>query len=214
MTRRKLLAALGLPSVARSVERDGPKPEFSLTPIPSETGIASWYGYPFHGRRAAGGEIYDMEKFTAAHRTLRFNTRVRVVNLSNAKVVDVRINDRGPFVDGRIIDLSKAAAGTIDLIRPGITPVRVDVIDAPAASLDDHFAVQVGAFQERDNAERCLELMRSRYGFARLTARDGDPVLWRVQVGSMPTKERARTLANRIRQESGQNTVFVVRIDP
>lgn len=211
MTRRKLLLAFGFTRIA------GAEPARSLSMLPSrraETGIASWYGYPYHGRRTANGEIYDMERLTAAHRTLRFNTRVRVVNLSNSKAVDVRITDRGPFVDRRIIDLSKAAARTIDLIHTGITPVRLQVIHAPAASLKDCFGVQVGAFQERGNAERCLEQMRSLYGSAHLTVRDGDPVLWKVQVGSMPNEEQAHALVSRIRQESGQNTAFLVRIDP
>src|SRR5689334_3200553 len=86
----------------------------------SETGIASWYGHPYHGRRAANGEIYDMEKLTAAHRTLPFDTWVRVKNLTNDKTIDVRITDRGPFIDGRIIDLSHAAARAIDMIGPGV----------------------------------------------------------------------------------------------
>src|ERR1700704_5141370 len=85
-----------------------------------ETGNASWYGHPYHGRAAANGEIYDMEKMTAAHRTLPFNTFVRVQNLSNGKTVDVRITDRGPFIKGRIIDLSHAAAQRIEMIGPGM----------------------------------------------------------------------------------------------
>ena len=210
ITRRRLLLALGLTRIGGAVA--APSRSISAS-RPAETGIASWYGYPYHGRRAADGEIYDMEKLTAAHRTLRFNTRVRVVNLSNARAVNVRITDRGPFVDGRIIDLSKAAARTIDLLHTGITRVRVEVINAPAALLEDRFGVQVGAFEEQANAERCLEEMRSRYGAARLAVRDGENALWRVQVGSMPSQERARALASRIRQESGQN-VFLVRIDP
>jgi rare lipoprotein A len=96
----------------------------------TESGIASWYGVPYHGRRAANGEIYDMERFTAAHRTFTFNTWVRVRNLDNNKEVDVRITDRGPFVRGRIIDLSKAAARHIDMIGPGIAKVKLTVIDA------------------------------------------------------------------------------------
>jgi rare lipoprotein A len=104
-------------------------------PGKSETGIASWYGHPYHGRQAANGEIYDMEKFTAAHRTLPFETWVRVHNLSNDRTVDVRIQDRGPFIDGRVIDLSRAAAEEIDLIRPGITRVRVTVIAPPTDPL-------------------------------------------------------------------------------
>src|SRR5512133_3322900 len=91
----------------------------------TETGVASWYGHPYHGRRAANGEIYDMEKLTAAHRTYPFDTWVRVKNLSNDRTVDVRIQDRGPFVRGRIIDLSHAAAREIELIGPGITKVKL-----------------------------------------------------------------------------------------
>ena len=103
-----------------------------------ETGLASWYGYPYHGRAAANGEIYDMEKCTAAHRTLPFGTWVRVTNLANDKSVDVRIIDRGPFVAGRIIDLSRAAAEVIDMIKAGIARVRLDIVSAPVvASAED-----------------------------------------------------------------------------
>jgi len=85
-----------------------------------ETGIASWYGDPYHGRRAANGEIYDMENLTGRYRTLPFAKRVRVRNLGNDRSVEVRINDRGPFAEGRIIDLSRAAARAIGLVRPAI----------------------------------------------------------------------------------------------
>lgn len=97
----------------------------------SEEGIASWYGPPYHGRRTANGEVYDMEEWTAAHQSLPFGVWVEVLNKRNAKKVQVRINDRGPFVDGRIIDLSKAAARSIDMIGPGIVPVRIRVIRLP-----------------------------------------------------------------------------------
>jgi peptidoglycan lytic transglycosylase len=99
----------------------------------SQTGIASWYGYPYHGRRAADGEIYDMEKMTAAHRTLPFGTWLRVKNLDNGKTVDVRITDRGPFVRGRILDLSHAAAMSIAMVGPGTAKVKITVIAASAA---------------------------------------------------------------------------------
>jgi rare lipoprotein A len=98
----------------------------------TQTGIASWYGVPYHGRRAANGEIYDMNKLTAAHRQYPFETMVRVRNLGNRKEVDVRITDRGPFVDGRIIDLSRAAADRIDMVNAGITKVKLRVIRTPA----------------------------------------------------------------------------------
>jgi rare lipoprotein A len=97
----------------------------------TETGIASWYGIPYHGRRAANGEVYDMNQLTAAHRTLPFDTWVRVKNLDNGGMVEVRIQDRGPFVGNRIIDLSKAAAQQINMIGPGTARVRLTVIRAP-----------------------------------------------------------------------------------
>ncbi len=100
-----------------------------------ERGQASWYGNPYHGRMAASGEIYDMEELTAAHRSLPFHTWVEVTNLSNGKKVQVRITDRGPFIDGRIIDLSRAAAREIDMLRAGVVPVELRIVDAPDASL-------------------------------------------------------------------------------
>jgi len=100
----------------------------------TETGIASWYGVPYHGRRSADGEIYDMEKLTAAHRTLPFDTWVEVTNLVNRKHVDVRITDRGPFVNGRIIDLSLAAARKIEMVGAGTARVKLKVIPPPRGS--------------------------------------------------------------------------------
>jgi rare lipoprotein A len=103
----------------------------SVKPAPvgeTETGIASWYGVPYNGRRSANGEVYDMEKFTAAHRTLPFDTWVEVTNLENKKRIDVRITDRGPFVKGRIIDLSLAAAREIDMVAAGTVRVKIKVI--------------------------------------------------------------------------------------
>jgi rare lipoprotein A len=104
----------------------------------SETGVASWYGIPYDGRRAASGEIFDMHALTAAHRTLPFNTWLQVTNLQNGKKVEVRINDRGPFVGGRIIDLSMGAAEEIDMVRPGIVKVRLKVIKPPPVPPDAH----------------------------------------------------------------------------
>jgi rare lipoprotein A len=188
------------------------------TPPPAvgytETGVASWYGHPYHGRAAANGEIYDMEKMTAAHRTLAFNTWIRVTNLTNQKSVEVRIIDRGPFVGGRIIDLSHAAARAIDLIGPGIARVRLEVIRPPAVPEAALFAVQVGAFRGRSNAESLRAQMAARYGSARVVLRPGDPDMWRVLVGSESTEDGATALAQRIRDNSDENNAsFVVRID-
>src|ERR1700730_7571254 len=122
----------------------------------TETGVASWYGHPYHGRRAANGEIYDMEKMTAAHRTLPFGAWVRVKNLENNQTVDVRIIDRGPFARGRILDLSPAAAVSIAMIGPGTAKVKITVISKPSVveTTAALFAVQAGAFGDLTNAER------------------------------------------------------------
>ena len=180
----------------------------------TETGLASWYGYPYHGRRAADGEIYNMETMTAAHRTLPFNTWVRVQNLENHRTAEVRIIDRGPFVDGRIIDVSRAAARELQFLGPGTARVRFEVIRTPEVPEAAAFAVQVGAFEDRRNAERVRRRMEKRYGVARLSLREGTPSLWRVLVGSEPTESAASQLASRIRKDSNENaTAFVVRLD-
>jgi len=187
-------------------------------PVPQqrvEIGIASWYGHPYHGRRASNGEVYDMEKYTAAHRTLPFGTRVRVRNLGNAKIVEVRIIDRGPFVDGRIVDLSRAAARAIDMLGPGTAKVRLEVLASPSTGAPDNYAVQVGAFQNRSNAERLRGAMAQAYGTASLVERPGNPRLWRVLVGREGSETDADALARRIRSENGNSVsaTFVVRLD-
>ena len=178
----------------------------------SETGWASWYGHPYHGRAAANGEIYDMEKLTAAHRTLPFGTSVRVTNLGNGKSVDVRIIDRGPFVAGRIIDLSHAAAEAIAMIGPGVAQVQVAILALPpAASGENWYAVQAGAFQDKDRAERLRASLEREYGSARLVLRRGYPALWRVLAGKEHTEDAANALAQRVREQAGSG--FVVRLD-
>ena len=111
-----------------------------------QRGIASWYGHPYHGRATASGEIYDMERLTAAHPRLPFGVTTRVENLLNGKTVEVKINDRGPFVKGRIIDLSRAAARQIDLLGPGTARVRIRVVAAPASVLAQTDGMERGRF--------------------------------------------------------------------
>lgn len=177
-----------------------------------ETGVASWYGIPYHGRRAANGEIYDMEQLTAAHRTLPFGTWVQVNNLDNGQSVTVRITDRGPFIDGRIIDLSKAAAREIDMIGPGLAKVRVTIVAQPALFTNTaHFAIQIGAFQDRERAESLRRTFETEYGVAKVVPRSSRPPVYRVLVGDEPDLDSANRLQERIRQ-SGQTT-FVVRLD-
>lgn len=210
-----LLLAFGATACRKKV-RSAKPPRIGST----ETGIASWYGHPYHGRRAANGEIYDMEKLTAAHRTLPFETWVRVRNLSNDKTVDVRIQDRGPFVGGRIIDLSHAAARQIDMIGPGITKVKLTIIPPPPklvekeaeliAKQPELFAVQVGAFRDRQRAEAVRDSM-ARFGPARLVERSAKPVIWRVLVGREETQAGADELANQI--NAAGTPAFVVRLD-
>ena len=160
--------------------------------------MASWYGHPYHGRPAADGEIYDMETLVAAHRTLPFQTWVRVRNLRNDKAVDVRIIDRGPFVGGRIIDLSHAAAQAIELIGPGVAEVELTILAFPANPEPARFGVQVGAFREKSNADRFLASMMQAYGQARAVLRPGDPAVWRVLAGREPSPQAAELLARRL----------------
>lgn len=178
-----------------------------------ETGVASWYGHPYHGRPAADGEIYDMEKLVAAHRTLPFNTWVRVTNMNNSKNVEVRIIDRGPFVDGRIIDLSHAAARAVEMIGTGIAQVRVEVISAPQNPEPAIFGVQVGAFANRANADRMVNDMQTRYGSAKLISRQGNTTTWRIVVGRANSTEDAEALAVKIRSAENLPQAFVVRVD-
>ena len=178
----------------------------------SEEGNASWYGFPFNGRRASNGEIYDMNKLTAAHRTLPFETVVRVTNLNNGKTTTVRITDRGPFVDNRIIDLSQAAAREIESIGPGVVPVRLEVLGNVDVSTG-FFTVQVGAFRERANAERLRERLTASYSpifIQQIEA--GQNSFYRVRVGKISGEEAAQQYADQLRSKEGF-TPFVVRLD-
>jgi rare lipoprotein A len=182
---------------------------------PVETGMASWYGVPYHGRRASNGEVYDMYQFTAAHRTLPFDTVVRVTNLVNGKQVDLRVIDRGPFVENRIIDLSLAGARAIDMVGPGTARVKVEVMSAPpiASVTGGRFAVQVGAFADRANAERLRERLLANYQPISIQDTTGPSGrLFRVRVGSEPSEASAQKLGYKLSGETGLHT-FVIRLD-
>jgi rare lipoprotein A len=174
-------------------------------------GIASYYGDPFDGRRAANGEIFDKHAMTAAHRTLPFNTRVRVHNLDNKRDVDVRINDRGPYVFGRIIDLSEEAGRRLGLAGPGTARVRLTVLSSPAET-GVSYAVQVGAFSNRANADSLRQRLLRRYQIVTVIPFNSmNGVLYRVRVGADPSPSRANLLA---RQLQGENLpAVVVRLD-
>lgn len=130
----------------------------------TQVGIASWYGIEEHKNRAASGEVFDKDELTAAHKTLPMDTIVRVTNLENGKDVIVRVNDRGPFVGNRIIDLSYAAAKEVDMIGPGTVQVKVEVISTPHRKGDyfsGKYVVQVGSFKSKSNAENLKEKLSS-----------------------------------------------------
>jgi len=201
--------------IAQVPSTPAPQPSSRALAVPlgySEEGLASWYGIPYHGRHAADGEIYDMETLVAAHRVLPFNTWLMVTNLANNKAVKVRIIDRGPFVSGRIIDLSKAAARQIELLGPGVGRVRLEVIAAPVnIPSDDFYGVQVGAFSVRENAEHARLLYAQRYVDTQLAVKQGSVDMWRVIVGRETSVDAAQRLAQVLSVEN--KTVFVVRLD-
>jgi rare lipoprotein A len=177
-----------------------------------EEGIASWYGVPYHGRRAANGEIYDMNKLTAAHRTLPFETIVRVTNLKNGRQTQVRITDRGPFIEGRMIDLSLAAARDIDMVADGIARVRLELVSVPQLPTD-LYTVQVGAFVQRENAVKLRQQLERRYQPVFVFEYDSPKgIYYRVRVGRAPSMAAAERLAARLRA-SDQLSTFVVRLD-
>ena len=175
-------------------------------------GYASWYGDPYHGRRAANGEIYDKNKMTAAHLTLPFGTQIKVTDLDNNRTVNVRINDRGPFVKGRILDLSLAAAKQIQMVGPGTALVRIEVLSMPAEPDFGKFAVQVGAFKDRSTAEKLRDRLNRRYGNVFVETYQGDDgVVYRVRLGPKPSLSQATQLASQLGREMLRT--FVVRVN-
>jgi rare lipoprotein A len=212
-----LLAALIAAGCGRSQPVRATVPPAPVPGAYVEQGIASWYGIPFHGRRAANGEVYDMNQPTAAHRTLPFGSMVRVTNLDNGRRTEVRVTDRGPFVDGRIIDLSFAAARAVDMVGAGIARVRLELLStgrAPAsAARAGAFTVQVGAFTQRENAERLRAQLMPRYDPVYIQDYDApNGYFYRVRVGRVPTQQGAEQLAEQLESRERVRT-FVVRLD-
>jgi rare lipoprotein A len=203
------LVATGCAHKTRAQLPPPPPPPQTARIGATETGIASWYGEPYNGRRAANGQIYDMEQLTAAHRTLPFNTWVEVNNLDNGKQVDVRITDRGPFVAGRIIDVSRAAAREIGMLGPGIARVRLRVIDAPATQptplpMTEHYTAQAGVFSGRIRADNLADSLRDHFENVRVVPASA---VWRVLVGRDLTLNDANQLAAKVREIAGDALV-------
>src|SRR5438552_10764227 len=188
-----------------------------------QVGVASWYGPGFHGNRTANGEIYDQYELTAAHPSLPLGTRVMVTNLENGRAVQVRVNDRGPFVDGRAIDLSYAAARTIGMVGPGTVRVRIEVLGpttlaaaapvaAPAALPTARpsprpprdvptgsYTVEVAALSDPDKAEHLRHVLAYRFPDAFVTPLAGTSGHhYRVRIGPYPLRTAALERAERI----------------
>ncbi len=192
----------------------------------SQTGVASWYGEKFHGKQTACGEIFDMDTISAAHKTLPLGTYVRVNNLKNNKTLDLRINDRGPFVAGRVIDLSKAAAKALGVYHPGTAPVEVVVLGvAPQLASTNgtvpyqavnyysgNFTIQVGAFSDLNNAKKLWKKLDRLYRNVHITPyhpHSGKGRLYRVAVGRCSTLDRAEKYEETMK-EKGFKDAFMV----
>ncbi len=175
-----------------------------------QRGLASWYGKRFNGQPTASGETYNMYAMTAAHPTLPIPSYVRVKNLANGRSVVVRVNDRGPFHPGRIIDLSYAAAFKLGLLQAGSGQVELEAI-VPGAGAPAVY-VQVGAFSSRENAET----LRARFTSELTWVKERVQLLlagnlWRLHVGPFPSREEARPIAERIESELSLKPLIVVR---
>jgi rare lipoprotein A len=189
-----------------------------------ESGIASWYGKSFHGKKTSNGEIYNMYAMTAAHKTLPLGVFVRVTNLNSGKSIEVRINDRGPFVRGRIIDLSYTAAKKLEIVGPGTAPVEVIALGAPLAPgkatdqqkyvkvdfFNGEFTFQVGAFSDRNNAQRLINQLKKKYTNAHMVTYDtGAQIFYRVRVGKCSNLEDAERFEQKL-INSGYREAFIV----
>jgi rare lipoprotein A len=170
-------------------------------------GLASWYGGKFQGRLTASGDIFDTNQLTAAHRTLPFGTIVKVINRENGRIVVVRINDRGPFVDNRVIDLSRAAADLIDLTRTGVAPVSLQVMHLPEETTSR--VIQIGAFSVQENAYHLVEELR-RYELDAEIESNSQNNIYRVVIRNVPVDRLEQTQVRLA--EIGYSNVLV-RID-
>jgi rare lipoprotein A len=182
-------------------------------PISVETGIASWYGGPYHNRRGSNGEVYNMHAMTAAHRTLPLGSIVRVTNVKTGRSTLVRITDRGPFVEGRVLDLSQAAAKRIDLLQAGVAMVRIEVMRTPAPlETGGRWAVQIGAFEKEHAADKLADHLSHRYQTAKVQCFSSPVGDWWVRVR---VQDDNRKLAEEVarKTQTPQGSIFLVRLD-
>lgn len=172
-------------------------------------GVASWYGNPYHGRKTANGEIYDMHALTAAHRTLPFQSMVRVRRSDDGREVEVRINDRGPFVSNRVIDLSREAARRIGILRSGTARVSLEPLRVPRAP-DPKWMILAGGFTRKTEAQEFADYFDRNGAAARIrTGWHGNHAHYHVQIRDMGEEGEARRLAKKLRRNG--YGAFVVR---
>jgi rare lipoprotein A len=189
-----------------------PKNLRNAKPIYVETGLASWYGPPYHNRKGANGEIYNQNAMTAAHRTLPLNSMVRVTNVSTGHVALVRITDRGPFIEDRIVDLSLAAAKAVDVWRPGTAEVKLEVLSTPAPlATGGRWCVQIGAFHSEHDARKLKEKLQDRYESANVIQFTGPTGEWVRLRPVGDDKHQAEEVASKTHVKEGG--VFLVRLD-
>ena len=208
------------PEPAKSAERTIPSAPSSeiefppdAKPLLVETGIASWYGPPYHNRRGSNGEIYDMHAMTAAHRTLPLGSIVRVVNVQTGASAIVRITDRGPFIEGRVVDLSKAAAEKIGMLQKGTTQVRIEVLKTPVPiDTGGRWAVQIGGFDHEQTARDVAGHLTRRYHSAKVLTFNSPVGDWWVRVR---VKDDLRARAEEVLRDTttAEGAVFLVRLD-
>jgi rare lipoprotein A len=182
----------------------------------TETGLASWYGPPYHNHMAANGEIFDQNAMTAAHRTLPLGTVVVVTNLTTKQSATVRINDRGPFVHGRVIDLSMAAAKEAGVYRMGVARVRIDVVaERAGGDLDGgKWCVQVGAFLDKKNALQLQSALQQRLATsAKVIQFDGPTGSWVRVNPAVADRGRALQIAQAIHTGDPAVIPYLVRLD-
>ena len=180
-------------------------------PSTMEDGLASWYGIEEAGRATASGELMDPERMTAAHRSLPFGSLVRVTDLETGKAVEVIVNDRGPHVDGRIIDLSFAAAREIDLVDRGVTPVRIQVLGLEGPLAARRWRVQMGSFTETARAEELAVLLQAE-GYSPVVVspfEEGGAVYHRVWVGEFQERDGAESLARGLARDGHHGFVLL-----
>jgi rare lipoprotein A len=182
-------------------------------PLASETGLASWYGPPYHNRRGSNGEIYNMHAMTAAHRTYPLGSIVRVTNVKTGSTALVRITDRGPFISGRVLDLSLAAARKLDVWKPGVAEVKVELMQSAAsAATQGKWAVQIGGFPDEPAATKLADHLTRRYRTAKILRFASPAGDWWIRVRVLDDdRDRAQKLAAETKTPEG--AVFLVRLD-